>query len=84
MPVYPTTPGLGFNSEKALERRVEFCLKQKFGGLLDDVDVDVDFRRRRVEVEVELEDLRFASTLRAFVLTLPELQGFRIKLDIDD
>lgn len=81
VPVVPTIPR--YTSEKSLERRVEFCLKQKFGRIIKDVDVDVDFDDHEVEVEVEVRDFRYARSIRAYVLTLPELQGFRVDLDLD-
>ncbi|MGE3804912.1 MAG: hypothetical protein AB7K24_09595 [Gemmataceae bacterium] len=72
-----------FFRPRDLEKHVERLICLSFGPLVDDVEADVDMRRREIEVEFEVRDPRVAIAVQQFVLSLPELQGWRIRFDID-
>ncbi len=66
-----------------LENMVEDRIERAFGRLVDDVDVDADPNRRTVDIEVEVRFPGVAGQVRQFLFSLPELRGYRIRLDIE-
>lgn len=85
-PVQPYDPYYGRNRfrGKNLERYIERCIRAKFGRLIDDVDVDIDNGDLEAEVEVEIRDRRYRRAVYNFVISIPELRGYRLDIDIDD
>jgi hypothetical protein len=77
---YPVRP-LG---RKDLERHVKHALKFQLGHCVKDVDVEADLRRGRVEVEVELRHPGAYGQVHQLLYSMPELRGFRIRIDVDD
>jgi hypothetical protein len=47
------------------------------------VEADVYMRRREIDVEFEVKDAQVAVAVQQFVLALPELQGWKIRFDVE-
>jgi hypothetical protein len=67
---------------KALERYVEAVIRTRLAGIVRDVDVDVE-RDGDVEIEVESRHPLAYQLVQGIVYSLPQLRGYRIKIDID-
>lgn len=66
-----------------LERQVERRIRAQFGWYVDYVDVDISSRSRRAEIDVELRDFFMRQQVSSFIYSMPELRGYRIRLDLD-
>jgi hypothetical protein len=81
--VAPSQPAPVFFKERDLEKHVERLICVAFGPLVRDVEADVYMRRREIDVEFEVKDAQVAVAVQQFVLALPELQGWKIRFDVE-
>ncbi len=66
-----------------LEDMLENSIELRLGRCVDSVSVDVDERRRCIEIELELRHFVPYGQVRQAVATLPEVQGYTLRLEVE-